>query len=268
MKQDHSIPLTSIPNARELGGYITADGRQVRRGVLLRTAGLHGISDEDTRLLTDVYRLRHIVDFRMDMELTGAADPPIVGAEYHHLNVIDLSTFPNDEDEADEGMPDIVRSVELSERIGAMDGRMYVGFLSSRTGMDAYSAFFSILLSAEPDRAVLWHCTSGKDRTGLAAMLLLAAFGVDEETIVSDYLLTNEFNAQRIEGIRLLLREKGFDDDFIYKAVLVLAAVDERVMRVTLDFLKREYGSVYGYIRDGLGIEQREIDSLKEKYLI
>ena len=269
MNLNHSIHLHSIQNAREPGGYITADGRTVKKGVLLRTAMLKGISDEDIRLLTEVYHLAHIIDFRMDMELPGAEDPPIGGAQYHHLNVIDPSTFPVPADEeVDVAVPDIVRSVELSEMIGAFDGRMYLGFLASETGKKAYSDFFRILLSTEPDRAVLWHCTSGKDRTGLAAMLLLSALGVDEETIIEDYLLTNTYNAPRIEGTRRSLKEQGFDDAFIEKAILVLAAVDERVMRAAIAFLKKEYCSVIGYIRDGLNITQAEINSIKEKYLV
>ena len=268
MALQQMIPLKSIRNARELGGYPTADGRTVKNGVLLRTANLSEISGEDIRLLTEDFRLRHIIDFRMDMEIRDAADPSIIGTEYHHLNVIDTSTFPDSGDTDGEiSMPDIVQSVELSEQIGAMDGRMYVGFLASTTGKKAYSDFFRILLSCDPDCAVLWHCTSGKDRTGLAAMLLLAAFGVDEETIVEDYLLTNTFNAQRIAGTKQMLKAEGYDDAFIEKAALVLDAVDVRNMRVSLAFLNREYGSVVGYIRDGLNMTQEEIDSLKEKYL-
>lgn len=265
MKLDHSIHLHSIRNARELGGYITADGRRVKSGVLLRTAMLNGISDEDIRLLTKVYRLAHIVDFRMDMELSAAEDPPIDGAEYRHLNVIDLSSLPAQEDE-DVGTLDLARSVELSEKIGAFDGRMYIGFLANEAGKKAYSDFFRILLSADPDRAVLWHCTSGKDRTGLAAMLILSALGVDEEIIVEDFLLTNTYNEKRIEGTRQLLKSQGYDDVFIEKAVLVLDAVSERSMRGALAYLKKEYGSVPGYIRDGLHISQAEIEKLKEKY--
>ncbi len=66
------------------------------------------------------------------------------------------------------------------------------------------------MLDTEPERAVLWHCTGGKDRTGLAAMLILSALGVDEETVVKDYLLTNEFNAQRIAGTKQYLRAQGY----------------------------------------------------------
>ena len=268
MNLNHSIHLHSIQNARELGGYITVDGRKITNGLLLRTASLNGISDEDIRLLTNVYRVQHIVDFRMAMEMTGAEDPPIDGAEYHHLNVIDPSTFPVQEDtEINVASLDLAQSVAFSEQIGAFDGRMYVGFLASETGKNAYSDFFRILLSADPDRAVLWHCTSGKDRTGLAAMLLLSAFGVDDETIIEDYLLTNTYNAQRIEATKRRLKEQGFDDAFINKATLVLDAISERSMHSAIAYLKKEYSSVPGYIRDGLHISQKEIEKLKEKYL-
>ena len=269
MASQQSIDLCSIQNARELGGYPASDGRRVKRGVLLRTACLNRISGEDIRRLTDVFHLQHIIDFRMPMELSGAEDPAIDGAEYHHFNVIDLSTFPaSQEDQPDIAAPDIVSSVAMSEQIGAMDGRMYIGFLMSGTGKKAYSDFFRVLLAADPDRAVLWHCTSGKDRTGLAAMLLLSLLGVEEEVIVADYLLTNAFNAEHIASVRRSLKASGFDDAFIEKAILVLEAVREHVMRRAIAYLKQEYGSVAGYVRDGLLLSQAEIDSLKEKYLV
>ena len=266
MKQ--AIPLLSIRNARELGGYKASDGRQVRSGVLLRTGCLYGISADDMRTLTDVYRTAHIIDFRMEEELAAAADPAVGDAVCHHLNVIDPSLFPDTGEEEEIGGLDIVRSVALSEQIGAMDGRMYIGFLSSQAGRAAYEGFFRVLLSADPDRAVLWHCTSGKDRTGLAAMLLLSLLGVDEETVVSDFLLTNDFNAKEIDEARRDLASQGFDPDFIEKAVLVLSAVDGRVLRRAIAYLKEEYGSVTGYIRCGLHLTEAEIDSLKEKYLV
>ena len=265
---NHSIHLNSIRNARELGGYATADGRRIRNGVLLRTAGLNGVSDQDLCLLTEVYHVGHIVDFRMPMEMTGAEDPPIPGAVYHHLNVIDPSTLPaQDEPDVDIASFDLVEMVKMSEQMGFLNENMYIGFLTAETGKAAYAEFFRILLSTAPDRAVLWHCTSGKDRTGLAAMLLLSALGVEEETVVSDYLLTNIYNAQRIAVTRQYLKAKGCDDVLIKKAVIVFDAVDERFMRNAIAYLNREYGSVIGYIRDGLGISQTEMESLKEKYL-
>ena len=269
MNMDHSILLNSIQNARELGGYLTSDGSRIKSGALFRTASLNGISEQDVRLLTEVYHVAHIVDFRMPMEMPGAEDPPIPGAQYHHLNVIDLSSLPvQDMPDIDISSIDLVEMVTMSEQMGFLNENMYIGFLSAREGKTAYADFFRILLSSDPDRAVLWHCTSGKDRTGLAAMLVLSALGADEETVVSDYLLTNTYNAQRIAATRHYLKAKGCNDALIEKAVIVFDAVDERFIRNAIVYLKQEYGSVVGYIRDGLGISFKELNSLKEKYLI
>lgn len=263
-----AIPLKSISNARELGGYMAADGRTVKRNLLLRTAALHGISDEDIRILTDTYHIQHIVDFRLEMELSGAEDPPINGAEYHHLDVIDLSSIDTENGAApDMTKLDVLQIVEFSLQSGMINENMYIGFLANDMGKKAYSEFFRILLSADPEHAVLWHCTGGKDRTGLAAMLLLSALGADEETIIADYQLTNDYYAPRIAGMKQLLRSKGCDNAYIDRAILVFDAVNERYMRNAIAYLKREYGSVVGYIRDGLNISQNEIEELKEKYL-
>lgn len=268
MSLQQSIPLTGVRNPRELGGYPTADGKKIRKGVLLRTASLNGISDEDRRILTDVYRLAHIIDYRMPMEMKHAEDPAISGAVYHHLNVIDPAMMEGmDVDGFDFNHIDIKELLTYAEQAGMLNENMYILFLSAETGRSAYEEFFRILLDADPDRAVLWHCTSGKDRTGIAAMLLLSALGADEELIIDDYLLTNVYNAQRIKETGRYMKAKGYDDAVIAKAILAFDAVDERYMRNAIAFLKKEYGSVIRFIRDGLHISQDEIDSLKEKYL-
>ena len=269
MNLKQAIPLTSIHNARELGGYRTADGKTVKSGLLLRTGNLNGISAEDRRTLTERYRLQDLVDFRMAMEMQGADEPIIDGAAYHHLNVIDPAAFGGEDMAAvDLNKLDLIQLTQFTVESGMLGEGMYIGFLAGEPGKKAYAEFFRILLAAEPDRAVLWHCTSGKDRTGLAAMLLLSALGVEEERIIEDYLLTNVFNARRIAATRQYLEAQGCGEDFIRQAVLVFDAVDESFMRKAIGFLKQEYGSVPGYIRAGLGISQTEIDALRAKYLV
>ena len=269
MKPIQSISLNSIRNARELGGYPAADGRTVKKGVLLRTAALYGISDEDTCRLTDTYRLEHIIDLRMPMEIAGAADPAIKGAQYHHLDVLDEKALSDQGgDDFDLQSLDVVQLVAISEQSGMLNEYMYIGFLTSPFGKKAYSEFLDILLSADPDRAVLWHCTSGKDRTGLGAMLLLSALGVDESVIIDDYLLTNTFNAPRINATRQHLESKGYDPALIEKAVVMYDAVNGQYMKNVLAFLKKNYGSVTDFIRGELHKSLSEINSLKEKYLV
>ena len=268
MELKHSIYLRSVQNARELGGYVTADSRRIKQGRLLRTAALYGITDEDIVKLTYTFRVARIIDFRMPMEKAGAEDPPISGASYHQLDVIDQASMTGpdsaDMDFKTLGLPEMV---EITERSGMLNDKMYIGFLSSATGIRAYSDFFRLLLEVDPDRAVLWHCTSGKDRTGIAAMLMLSLLGVDESSVLEDYMLTNEYNAHRIEGTRQYLKAHGYDRDLIEKAVLIFDSVNERYMINAMEYLKKRYGSVMGFIRDELKLSQSDIDSLKEKYL-
>ena len=266
MKQ--SIQLKGVANARELGGYHTADGGTVRSGVLLRTANLNSITAEDIQILKNQYRLSDIIDFRMEMELRDCEDPVIGGVTNTHLDVIDIS------DMLTQGVPDVdinkldvIQLVEMSENMGMLNEDMYIGFLMNDMGKKAFSQFFRILLAAAPDRAVLWHCTSGKDRTGLAAMLLLSLFGVEESVIMEDYLLTNEYNAQRIRETKKHLRAKGCDEAFVDKAALVFDAVDRRFMEKAIAYLKKKYGSVVSYIHSELNISEGEIYLLKEKYI-
>ena len=83
------VELTSVRNARELGGYRTADGMTVKSGVLLRTGRLDDISDEDKYILQNQYHVSDVIDFRMDMERVKTNFPD--GAEYHHVDIIDDS---------------------------------------------------------------------------------------------------------------------------------------------------------------------------------
>lgn len=267
MDHNQSINLKSVRNARELGGYPSSDGWTVKSGVLLRTAKLDDITPEDIQILKERYRVGYIIDFRMAME--SANEDPVIGDVYYaHLDVIDTAAFSSQKmTNIDIKKLTIFQLVKLAEMTGMLDEKMYIAFLSSDIGKKAFGQFFRILLEASPDRAVLWHCTSGKDRTGLAAMLLLSSLGVDERIIMEDYLLTNEYNADKIESTKQYMKANDLDDAYAEKAALVYDKVDERFMQTALVYLKQTYGSVVGYIRDGLHITQDEINRLKEKYL-
>ena len=89
-----SLNLTSVGNARELGGY-AAGGKTVRHGVLLRTDRLSRLSDEDRSRLQDVYRVAVVVDFRMGMEREQSPDPALDGAETLALSVMDEPSTRN-----------------------------------------------------------------------------------------------------------------------------------------------------------------------------
>ena len=83
-------------------------------------------------------------------------------------------------------------------RNGVLSDDMYSSVLNDETARKGFAQFFQILLEQDADKAILWHCTGGKDRAGSASALLLSVLGVDRETVLDDFELTNEFLADRI----------------------------------------------------------------------
>lgn len=264
---DQSINLKSVGNARELGGYITNDGRKVKHDVLLRTAALNKISSEDVKRLTEDYSISVIADLRMTYEIAPKPDPVIDGVKYTNLRVIDEELFKKELESKLAFEGNAVERLKFIVDSGFVSDDMYVGFLSRESGKKAYSEFFRELLDLPSGRSILFHCTQGKDRTGCAAMLILSALGVSEKTIIEDYLLTNIFNADIIESQRKMLLSHGIPEAELETYMVVLDEVNPKLMNTVLSWLKENYGSPVGYIVKELGVSNDEIETLKSKFL-
>ncbi len=272
--ESQSIGMETLGNARELGGYKSADGRKVRRGVILRTAKPCLASENDIKRLTDVYHLATIVDFRMTSEREAEPSPEILGVKNVWLRIIDEKLLEELQKELAEVKGELPQPKTPLERIqfalksGVVSDRMYIDFVSTEQGKSSYRAFFKELLALPEGRSLLFHCTQGKDRTGIAAMLILSALDVEQATILRDYELTNEFNAPLIEKEKAMLAKMGVTDEAeVNKYLSVMDQVNPKYMQNVLDYLADEYGSVKGYISKALEITDEEIAQLKDKFL-
>ena len=271
---DQAVPLTGVGNARELGGYSAADGRTVRHGVLLRTAKLSGATEEDLRILAEDYHLAVVADFRGDTEIEKAPDPEISGVRNLNLPIIDDSAELPEEMKAEmeelaalNGEITKMDRLRLALKYGTFSDQMYVDFLSMDRGKEGYSRLFRELLALDDGRAILFHCSEGKDRTGCAAMLILYALGADEETVMEDFRLTNEFNADLIETDRQLLRDEGIPEEEMDSYLPMLDQVNPAYMTNAIAWMTENYGSPLGYITRELGVTEAEIDELRNKFL-
>ena len=269
-----SLLLTGVGNARELGGYTTEDGKTVKHGVLLRTAKLADATADDIQRLLTVYRLAVDVDFRGDSEVAKAPDPEMEGVEYLNIHIMDESSGPPEELEAEikaleeQGIEvDRITQMRLFAKYGAFTDRMYVDFLSSDAGKAGYGRFFQALLTLPEGRAILFHCSQGKDRTGCGAMLILFALGVDDETVMADFLLTNEYNAALIAEEREYLIENGATEDEVESFLKTMDQVSPEFMENAIQWMNETYGSPLGYITRELGVTEAEIRELREKFL-
>lgn len=269
-KEAQALLVTGIENARQLGGYETADGRHVKRDVLLRTAKLSDAPSEELAALKDIYHLGVVVDFRTLAEREGAPDPEIDGVDNIVLDVLDESSrtgagaaiagiYENGGAEPAEVMLNIIRS-------GCVSERMYADMAFDPAAEKGFRDFFRILLENGGQKAVLWHCSGGKDRTGAAAVLLLLALGVNKETALRDFELTNEFLREKIAYMERRAAELTDDPEEI-AWVKDLTGVNRKYMEKLLDTLEEKYGSQERYLTEGLGLDRAELEQLREMYL-
>ncbi len=206
--------------------------------------------------------------------MENAPDVQIEGVEYRSIDILgDEATIPDGllaelDELAAQGMePDTVSTIRLYLKYGPYSDRFPVEILFSDAGKAGYGQFFRELLALPEGEALLFHCFRGKDRTGCAAMLLLFALGADEETVMKDYLLTNEFNAAPIAEERQYLTENGVAEDKLDTFTATMDQVFPALLENAVARMTEAYGSPPGYITEELGVTEVEVTRLRNKFL-
>ncbi len=257
--------LNSIPNARDLGGYILPDGSVVREGLLLRGGFLGGASDADLSELHEKYRLAHVFDFRTEGELRRSPDKPVEGADNIWLPAID----PTTEDLAEMSLPKeafldlgnwLVRNAS-SPLVQSIASRIYTDMVTNEYTQLQYAAFLMQIVSTT-DGAVYWHCSQGKDRTGLGAAFILAALGADRELILKDYSISDDYYRKETDYWCSLV---GTEEE--REVIRTFIGVNIRYFTAALDLIDRRWGSMDAYLRGPLCLTDEDITTLKKRYL-
>ena len=173
-------------NFRELGGYLTEDGRKIKWHKLLRCGSMAQLTKNDVDYL-DQYGVRYIIDLRSPEESNYSLDKYPDKAQYFQDTVypFSFSLFKN---------LGIINNMRLGASNMDFGRQTYLQMLLDPHAQAAYRKMFNILLENDKEgESVVFHCTAGKDRTGVATFLILSALGVSEKQIVEDYLYTNLF---------------------------------------------------------------------------
>jgi protein-tyrosine phosphatase len=229
-------------NARDLGGYATADGRETRWGAVVRSDSLAALTEAGRAALA-AYGVRTIVDLRLQVEIDEQpnpfAEPGDHGIAYTKLSIIDPAAgFPPD-------------TFTLAEN--------YLWMLDRFRGQVAE---VMAAIANAPEGGVLVHCAAGKDRTGLVSALLLALVDVPAETIAADYALTAEYLKLRDED----WLENGPGERAEREAAAARFAPTAEVMLEVLDQLTRRYGGVEPYLVEA-GVPAADLRRLRERLL-
>ena len=232
-----------VLNARDLGGYPAAGGRETRWGAVVRSDSLGALTAAGQAALAG-YGIRTIIDLRLADEITRHpnpfAEPGDHGVAYTNVSVIDPAAgFPPDTD-------------TLAQN--------YLWML------DRFGGFVAEVMAAmagAPEGGVLIHCAAGKDRTGLMSALLLGLVGVPAETIAADYALTAELLRPRDEA---WLAAAPPEERAEREAMLARYAPTAEVMLEVLAGLEERHGGVEGYLWEA-GVSPADLDRLRERLL-
>lgn len=229
------LPLSQAVNFRDIGGYLTVDRRTVKRGRVYRSDHLSRLTPEDQQLLQHL-RFKVVCDLRTVLEQQNAPDLlPADGS----IRLQSLPVQANDFDPA-----------TITDRLKAGDDT----WLSMDFFIKLYQSYLDDfgpvwgkvlrLAASHHNLPLVFHCTGGKDRTGICAALLLKALGVPEERIISDHDLSNVYNAERLQPIYAKFAAMGIVPD---RMTPYLQAPVEPIVAM-LDHLKKTYGTIEDYL--------------------
>lgn len=258
-----SIGLKGVLNSRELGGYRMKDGRTVKKGKLLRTAQLKNATSGDIKKLSRKYHLDTIIDLRVPTERLKAPDPKIDGVKHTTLSPLGIG-IPIFDLGSSEHIKALVDALETGV-VNTYMTNMYHMLVTEDNAIKAYSRMFDELMDAN-GKTVLWHCVDGKDRTGVAAALILSALGAGRDVIMADYLVSNKFNAKLVRDSYKKVLDATHSRR-IARDISLDPAVKREWMEHALNTIDSEYGSMDSFLVNQLGVTEEKQKTLRDLYL-
>ena len=262
---ERHVDLAGQPNFRDLGGYETADGRTVKWGQVYRSGELPHLTEEDVATLEEL-EIRTVVNFLLPEEIEmngrdrlpeGARElpEPIQGDRAAELTMVAQTA---------------IKSADFDKIPPEMNPEFHRLLLDE--GKEQYTALLREV--ADPaNRPLAFHCSHGVHRTGTATAILLSALGVPWETVREDYLLTNEYRREEVEATLAKIRQMAAQkigippDDVDMTNVEAFYILDGSYIDGALEEAMDKYGSMEAYIREGLGLNDVEIERLRNELL-
>jgi len=258
-----SLGIASVPNLRDLGGYKTSDGATVASGLVYRANQFSGISPDDMEKIAGL-EIKNAYDLRTAEEREKRPDelPPGV----NHVVVDVLADSPQAGPAQLEKLMEDPKTANAElggGKVEALFQESYREFVSLPSAQREFGKMFLDLGDKEQLPAV-FHCTTGKDRTGWVAAALLTLLGVPKDVVVEDYLKSNDYI---IPAYRKVIDEfvaAGGEEEI----PLAILGVKKEYLDAAFDEMETKYGTMENYFSEGLGIDAAKQEALRDLYLI
>ena len=254
------IKLDSTFNTRDLSFFKTKDGRSIKENRLIRSGHLHYATLNDIETLKK-HNIKIIVDFRSEHEFVSRADVRIDGVTYLNFPALPRKELASKGSNADSNLLDLVSEDKGGKK---MLLSTYKNLFLTKEGTEAYKNFFKVV-TENKDGAILWHCSQGKDRAGMAAYLLEYALGLSSEDMLADYLHTNLAMERVIARLTPVVLKESNNNHALLPHLKDVFTAQEDYLNAAIETINETYGSIENYL---INVLEVDIEKLKENYLI
>lgn len=244
------VHVQGAVNFRDVGGYKTKNGKAVKWNKVFRSAAINKLTDADMDTLKEKH-IYTVIDFRGKQESEAAPDRLLPGTAYT-LSPAGSDSLPNAAQ-----MIAYIKEGGFLEKFYGADGVRYFG--------ERYRPLFQQLLTLNDTAALLYHCTGGRDRTGMATALFLYTLGVPQETIEADFTASNVYLGSSLsKSFEPMAKATGKSIAEVQKEM----ALRPELLHIFFKTIKTKYGSIENFMDKELGIGKKEIALLKKKYTV
>ncbi|BDR55897.1 tyrosine-protein phosphatase [Xylocopilactobacillus apis] len=270
---ERTLLIDGLINFRDIGGYITKDGKSTKWGMMYRGDQIHNAEDSGIKYLQQL-SIKTIIDYRSNDEVNKYPNRVInenivtynMDPSAHTAEV--AAQFASSKDHEDVNLIDnIIKQKNNGELKSNQETvlKEYRNFVKSKKSQEVYGRMLKI--ARNPNNvAIIQHCRGGKDRTGYGIMLLLGILGVPKDIIIKDYMLTKTNRTERNEA-KMNRYRKITDDQQVLEHLYALIDTKEEFIEESINTIENEYGNFISYAKKELKLNDRDISDLQQLYL-
>ena len=251
------IELESVGNVRDLGGIAVRGDRVVAPGLFLRGSALHKLTDADASVLFGELGVSCVLDLRTGWEREAKPDRAPSYVEQLHIPFYDLEKVGLEYTRPAKG------TVPIGRDIACEPDHYYRSLANPRTVAQMRAGLDATFARAVQGRAVYQHCSGGKDRTGIFALLILTVLGADERAILHDYLLTNAARDKTLEHVHARFLRLADGNEELARELTVAHRARPENLTAFREAVCGAYGSMDAFVRDRLGIDDARREELR-----
>ncbi len=245
-----------IRNFRDISGYRNRDGKVMKKSRIFRGGALDRITKEQADYFENTLAVRYILDFRDKKEAEMAKDYVFHTALYEQIGALRVQAH----DENGFDFEKIIKNKMDAGQFQYIFAYLKEGYQTMAFGNPAYQRLFDLLL--KDDGNIYFHCTAGKDRTGVAGFLIMMALGMDEEDAVQEYLLSNQYLKQEADALAAQLK---IPEEY-RQMFAPLLGVEESLIRLTIGSIRTKYSDYDEFFEKEYKLDREKRKRLVEIY--